>query len=110
MSGPRNGHRCSRSFVNLSCNSDHKREMPSILMLSPWPSIYSMQGAGTPVGVDLLEAMLDAGYTVDVVAPANAGHDWFPQRDRLRVHRYRSPRITATAYPAQWAAWVERTL
>ena len=83
----------------------------SILILSPWPSIYSMAGGGTPVAIDLLESLLAAGYQVDFVSPnVRRRRPWFPTHDRLRVHRYHAPRLRVNGYAGRWISWFERTL
>ncbi|MDP9227047.1 MAG: glycosyltransferase family 4 protein [Actinomycetota bacterium] len=82
----------------------------SILILSPWPSIFSMSGGGTPLASDLLETLLAAGYTVDFVAPRHEDADSFPMHSRLRVHRYGPLRVVIKGYPGRWVAWLERTI
>src|SRR5438132_9065100 len=82
----------------------------SILILSPWPSIFSMAGGGTPLGRDLLETLLAAGYSVDFVAPEAEEGDWFPNDERIRVHRYRRLRLTFAGSPGRVIAWLERTI
>jgi glycosyltransferase involved in cell wall biosynthesis len=88
------------------------RKANSILMLSPWPSALSMAGGGTPLVRDLVETLLDAGYSVDFVAPvATAGEqDWFPDHDRLRIHRYGPLRLAFPGYPGRLISLLERTL
>jgi glycosyltransferase involved in cell wall biosynthesis len=88
------------------------KKVNSILMLSPWPSALSMAGGGTPLVRDLVETMLAAGYSVDFVAPvATAGEqDWFPDHDRLRIHRYGPLRVAFPGYLGRWIALLERTL
>lgn len=83
---------------------------PSILVLSPWPSIFSMAGGGTPIGQDLFEALLAAGYTIDFVVPAAETGDWVPSDPRLRVHRYGRPRLALNGYAGRWLVWLERTV
>jgi len=65
------------------------------LVLSPWPSLWSMKaGAGTPMAVDLFETLLDDVFEIDVVVPeAPAGHDAFPDDRRIHVHRIGTSRI-----------------
>jgi glycosyltransferase involved in cell wall biosynthesis len=82
----------------------------SIMILSPWPSILSMAGGGTPLGRDLLETLLAAGYSIDFVAPEADEGNWFPSDPRIRVHRYAHPRFSFEGYPGRAIAWLERTL
>src|SRR5947208_865917 len=83
----------------------------SILILSPWPSIHSMQGGGgTPLGTDLLEALLAAGYSVDLVVPESGEQGSVPLDKRVRVHRYRQLGLTFEGNIGRVVAWVERTL
>ncbi len=82
----------------------------SILILSPWPSIFSMGGGGTPRGQDLVETLLAAGYTIDYVAPKADENDWLPSHDRLRVHRFGPLRLPAKGYAGHWITWLERTI
>jgi glycosyltransferase involved in cell wall biosynthesis len=83
----------------------------SIMMLSPWPSIYSMGGSGgTPRGTDLIDSLLAAGYAIHYVAPSAAEAEWLPAHDRLHVHRYGPLRFSFRGYAGQWISWLERTL
>jgi glycosyltransferase involved in cell wall biosynthesis len=82
----------------------------SILILSPWPSIFSMGGGGTPRGQDIVETLLAAGYTVDYVAPKADENDWIPSHDRLRVHRYGPLRVPAKGSAGNLLTWLERTI
>jgi glycosyltransferase involved in cell wall biosynthesis len=84
----------------------------SILMLTPWSSIFDMAGGGTPRIFDLVNTLLGAGYRVDVVAPAarEGEQDWFPVNDRLRVHRYRPPRREKMGRVGTATAWLGQTL
>lgn len=86
------------------------KKLGSVLILSPWPSIFSMVGGGTPRGRDLLENLLEAGYTVDFVAPQDPGDGWLPTHERFRVHRFHQPRIPAVGFLPRWLAWLERTV
>jgi glycosyltransferase involved in cell wall biosynthesis len=81
----------------------------SILILSPWPSIFSMGGGGTPRGQDLVETLLAAGYTIDYVAPKADENDWIPNHDRLRVHRFGPLRVPAKGFVGHSINWLERT-
>jgi len=82
----------------------------SLLILSPWPSLYSMGRGGTPVGADLVEALLAAGYTLDFVAPENRVWNWMPDHERLRVHRFRDPSSLVPGYLGQWVTLLLRTV
>jgi SAM-dependent methyltransferase/glycosyltransferase involved in cell wall biosynthesis len=82
----------------------------AILILSPWPSIFSMSGGGTPRGRDLVDTLLNAGYTVDFVAVRAPEDDWVPSVPGLRVHRYGPLRMNIGGFLGRWIAWVERTL
>lgn len=83
----------------------------SILILSPWASIFSMSGGGTPSAFRLLQGLLDSGYAVDFAAPREEnGETWFPDDDRLRVHRYGSARPPLHGYVGRWLTWLERTV
>jgi glycosyltransferase involved in cell wall biosynthesis len=82
----------------------------SILILSPWPSIFSMGGGGTPRGRDLIDTLLEAGYTVDFVAPRAPTGDWVPELAGLRLHRYGPLRVTAQGYSGRVIRWLERTI
>lgn len=82
----------------------------SILILSPWPSIFSMAGGGTPRGLDLVRTMLDSGYSIDYVAPRGDGAPWIPSHERLRVHRFGPLRLRAGGFFGHVVSWVERTL
>jgi glycosyltransferase involved in cell wall biosynthesis len=86
------------------------KETPSILILSPWPSIFSMAGGGTPLGPDLFETLLAAGYSIDFVAPKADEGNWFPPDQRVRVHRYGPSRLTINGYAGRWLDWLERTV
>jgi glycosyltransferase involved in cell wall biosynthesis len=86
------------------------KEMPSVMIFSPWPSIFSMAGGGTPLGRDLFETLLGAGYSIDFLAPEADEGDWFPSDQRIRVHRYRGPRLAVNGYAGRWLAWLERTV
>jgi glycosyltransferase involved in cell wall biosynthesis len=86
------------------------RATGSILILSPWPSILSMAGGGTPLGRDLVETLLAAGYSIDFVAPEADEGDWFPPDKRIRVHRYGRSRLTIKGYAGRWLVWLERTV
>jgi glycosyltransferase involved in cell wall biosynthesis len=79
------------------------------MILSPWPSIFSMGGGGTPRGRDLINALLEAGYTVDFVAPRAPSGDWVPELPGLRVHRYGPLRLSAKGYAGRVIAYLERT-
>jgi glycosyltransferase involved in cell wall biosynthesis len=81
-------------------------------MLTPWSSVFDMAGGGTPRIFDLVNTLLDAGYKVDVVAPAarDREQDWFPPHDRLRVHRYRSPGIQPSGRLGVASTWLVRTI
>jgi glycosyltransferase involved in cell wall biosynthesis len=86
------------------------KERGSILILSPWPSIFSMASGGTPRGREIMETLLEAGYTVDFVAPRDPGHEGsLPGHERLRVHRIRPLRMSPAGYVGRWLAWLERT-
>ncbi len=65
------------------------------LVLSPWPSLWSMKAnAGTPMAVDLFETLLGDGFEIDVVVPEGpTGNDAFPDDPRIRVHRIRTSRL-----------------
>ena len=79
------------------------------MILSPWPSILSMAGGGTPLGRDLFETLLAAGYSIDFVAP-EAEEDDPPHDERIRVHRCGRSRLTIYGYAGRWLAWLERTV
>jgi glycosyltransferase involved in cell wall biosynthesis len=70
-----------------------------------------MAGAGTPLGTDLLDALLGAGYAINVLAPAPEEGEWawFPPHDRLRVHRYRAPSPRLGGFAGRLLAWLSRT-
>jgi glycosyltransferase involved in cell wall biosynthesis len=70
-----------------------------------------MAGAGTPLGTDLLDVLLSAGFDVDVVAPRprKGEWDWFPPHNRLRVHRYGAPTTRFGGYLGRWLSWLDRT-
>lgn len=80
------------------------------MILSPWPSVFSMGGGGTPRGQDLVETLLAAGYTIDYVAPRGHEDDWIPSHPRLRVHRYGPLRLSAKGYAGPAIRWLERTI
>jgi glycosyltransferase involved in cell wall biosynthesis len=82
----------------------------SILILSPWPSIFSMGAGGTPRGQDLVETLLAAGYGIDYVAPKAKENDWIPTHDRLRVHRFGPLRLPSRGYAGYLISWFERTI
>lgn len=83
----------------------------SILILSPWPSILSMQGGGgTPLAHDLVETLLAAGYSIDFVGPEAAEPDWYPDDTRVRIHRYRPPRLAFERSIGRVVTWLERTV
>jgi glycosyltransferase involved in cell wall biosynthesis len=82
----------------------------SILILSPWPSIFSMSGGGTPRGLDLVRTMLEAGYSIDYVAPEGDSATWIPSHERLRVHRFGPLRIRMGGFLGHVLSWLERTL
>lgn len=82
----------------------------SLLILSPWPSLFSMGRGGTPIGAELVEALLAAGYTIDFVAPENRVWNWMPDHERLRVHRFRDPSSLVPGYLGQWVTWLLRTV
>jgi glycosyltransferase involved in cell wall biosynthesis len=69
-----------------------------------------MGGGGTPIGADLVEALLAAGYTVDFVAPENRVWNWMPDHERLRVHRFRDPSPLVPGQLGQWVTWLLRTV
>lgn len=82
----------------------------SILILSPWPSLFSMGRGGTPIGADLVEALLAAGYTLDFVAPENPVWNWMPDHERLRVHRFRDPGAFVPGHLGRSVALLLRTV
>jgi glycosyltransferase involved in cell wall biosynthesis len=84
----------------------------SILVLTPWSSVFDMAGGGTPRIFDLVNTLLDAGYFVDVVAPAakEREQDWFPAHHGLRVHRYRSPATERRGRLGVASTWLGRTI
>jgi glycosyltransferase involved in cell wall biosynthesis len=81
-----------------------------VLILSPWPSLFSMGGGGTPIGADLVNALLEGGYRVDFVGPSNREWNWMPEHDGLRVHRYRDPSSPIGGYLGNWITWLLRNL
>ena len=82
----------------------------SLLILSPWPSLFSMGRGGTPIGADVVEALLAAGYTLDFVAPENPVWNWMPDHERLRVHRFRDPPLLVPGYLGNWVTLLLRTV
>lgn len=82
----------------------------SLLILSPWPSLFSMGRGGTPIGADVVEALLAAGYTLDFVAPENPVWNWMPEHERLRVHRFRDPPLLVPGYLGNWVTLLLRTV
>lgn len=86
-------------------------ETKSILILSPWPSILSMQGGGgTPLAHDLVDTLLTAGYSIDFVGPEEAEADWPSDDARVRIHRYRAPRLAFESSIGRVVTWLERTV
>ena len=85
-------------------------ERGSILILSPWPSIFSMQGGGTPRERDLVDALLSTGYSIDYVVPKADRGDWMPTHDRLRIHRFGPLRLPSRGRAGLGISWLERTL
>jgi glycosyltransferase involved in cell wall biosynthesis len=84
---------------------------PSILILSPWPSVFDMAGGGTPRIFDLVNTLVGGGFRVDVVAPeARRGEqEWFPKSDAIAVHRYKPSRATSRGRLGVAFSWLERT-
>jgi glycosyltransferase involved in cell wall biosynthesis len=82
----------------------------SIMILSPWPTIFSMGEGGTPRGRDLINTLLDAGYTIDFVAPRAPKGDWAPELAGFRVHGYGPLRLSAKGYVGRMVASLERTI
>ena len=82
----------------------------SIMILSPWPSIFSTGGGGGPRGLDLIDALLAAGYTVDLVAMRGADSDRTPTSPGLRVHGYGPMRLGFGGFAGRVLAWLERTV
>jgi len=84
----------------------------NILMIGPWPSVFDMPGGGTPRVHDLLQTLMDDGYTIDFLAPKPKvdEQDWFPANERLRVHRYSPGRVPTRGLLRRCAAWLERTV
>jgi glycosyltransferase involved in cell wall biosynthesis len=85
-------------------------ERGSILILSPWPSIFSMGRGGTPREQDLVEALLAAGYEIDYVAPKTDQAAWMPTHDRFRVHRFGPLRLPTRGAAGHGISWLERTV
>lgn len=81
----------------------------SILILSPWPSIFSMGQGGTPRERDLVEALLAVGYTIDYVAAKGDEGNWMPTHERLRAHRFGPLRFASNGRLGQVMGWLERT-
>jgi len=85
-------------------------ERGSILILSPWPSIFSMGQGGTPRERDLVEALLAAGYAIDYVAPKADQTAWMPTHDRFRIHRFGPLRLPTRGVVGYGISWLERTV
>jgi len=85
-------------------------ERGSILILSPWPSIFSMGQGGTPRERDLVEALLAAGYAIDYVAPKTDQTAWMPTHDRFRIHRFGPLRLPTRGVVGYGISWLERTV
>ena len=81
----------------------------SILILSPWPSLFSMGRGGTPRVHDLVETLLASGYVVDYVAPRTDEEASIPKREGLRVHRFGPLRLPVTGSVGRVLSWIERT-
>jgi glycosyltransferase involved in cell wall biosynthesis len=81
-------------------------------MIGPWPSVFDMAGGGTPRVRDLVQTLIDAGYTIDFLAPKPKGdeQDWFPTDERVRVHRYSPGRVPTRGFLRRCVAWLERTV
>jgi glycosyltransferase involved in cell wall biosynthesis len=84
-------------------------ERGSILILSPWPSIFSMGQGGTPRERDLVEALLAAGYAIDYVAPKTDHTAWMPTHARFRTHRFGPLRLPTRGSAGHAISWLERT-
>jgi glycosyltransferase involved in cell wall biosynthesis len=82
----------------------------SIMILSPWPSIFSAGGGGGPRGQDLIDALLEAGYAVDFVAMRAHDGDSFPNRAGLRVHSYGPLRFGFGGFVGRVLTWLERSV
>jgi glycosyltransferase involved in cell wall biosynthesis len=81
----------------------------SVLIMSPWPALFSMGRGGTPRVHDLVETLLEAGYVVDYLAP-KADEESILARPGLRVHRFGPLRIPAKEAPGRALSWLERTI
>jgi glycosyltransferase involved in cell wall biosynthesis len=77
------------------------------MIVSPWPSIFSMAGGGTPLGRDLVDTLIAAGYDVDYVAPRAHQGDWIPDRRGLRVHRFGTTRLRVGGRLGRVVAWFD---
>ena len=74
-----------------------------IVVLTAWGRMWSMGAGGTPSEAYLLEGLLGAGHTVDLVAPPDEVDD-FPRHPGLRVHRM--PALAAPGRFVRQRGWL----
>ena len=81
----------------------------SILIMSPWPALFSMGRGGTPRVHDLVETLLEADYVIHYIAP-RVDEESIPSRPGLRIHRFGPLRLPATGAAWRVLSWLERTI
>jgi glycosyltransferase involved in cell wall biosynthesis len=81
----------------------------NILILSPWNRLWSLGGGGTTSDADLIDGLLDAGYSITLVAPPLEGDEDFPTHQRLRVHRLGAAGRVRLPWGTAYQEWASLT-
>jgi len=79
------------------------------VVMSPWPWMYSMEGGGgTPIEADILFALIEGGFEVDLIVPPSDRSSGFDAVTGLQVHRTGPLRTPRLGYAGRVALWLEQ--
>lgn len=80
----------------------------SVLLMTPWPWLFSMPGGGgTPIEADLLHALIGAGFDVEVLAPHADRASGFEELPGVHLHHVGRARIPPHGPLLRFCNWVE---